>query len=366
MEERVGVPNLEPGGLEDKGIGKTHSPDSTLWHRIAQPADDPQYRKMAWRLLRQFQDGVEFQTEFDVKLEWNWQIVQQSGSLDTRAIKLLLENAQGRRCETVALFPNGHAGEDTAASGIRRLRATACVSSQLGCGVGCPFCATGQLGHQGNLSAEEIVEQVYWTGLLARRAGRRLRNVVFMGMGEPLHNTQAVFDAIRMLTSEQYFGLSPKRITVSTAGVPAAMLQLAGEFPRLRIALSLHAAEPELRRLLVPRALGDLETLRRTMQQINALQANQPVWLEVVLFENLNDSSTHAQSLIDFCAGLHVEVNLIPYNTVTSASFAYVSASQSSREQFASRLRTAGIRTTMRTSFGSGEKAACGQLNALT
>ena len=185
-----------------------------------------------------------------------------------------------------------------------------------------------------------------------------------MGMGEPLHNTANVMASLELLTSERYFGIPPRRICVSTAGVPTAMVALAKHFPEVRLALSLHAAQSDLRRQLVPRAVSDLQLLRETIGQVNAWQPTHPVWLEIVLFEQLNDGPEQAQALIDFCRQLRVEVNLIPYNTAAGAEL-FRAASPARREAFAKLLREAGIRTTLRTSLGSSQQAACGQLNAL-
>jgi adenine C2-methylase RlmN of 23S rRNA A2503 and tRNA A37 len=335
------------------------SPKWPAWEHAEK--NDHQSKKIAWRLFRQFRSPDEILREFQVQPEFQWSVRERSD--DVGATKLLLHSSTSRQsCEAVALFPafKSKAGEKQA---LRLPRATACISSQPGCGVGCPFCATGELGYRGNLSSAEIAEQVYWTGLIAQQAGRRLRNVVFMGMGEPLHNTQAVIDALQLLTSPALFGLPARRITVSTAGVPAAMLRLVREFPDVRIALSLHAAEPELRRQLVPRAFADLQVLQNTLREINALQPKHPVWIEIVLFELLNDSPSHAQLLVAFCAGLRVEVNVIPYNTAANAG-QYIASSRPRREAFANVLRAAGIRATIRNSLGQNNSAACGQLSA--
>lgn len=337
-------------------------------------------RKMMWKLLRQFRSGTEIAAEFGDSPQFLWH--HQQTSHDLGATKLLLVNSHGTRCEAVALYPGAskRSSEHPVASASqpdvvttapnwlphqqKLPRATACISSQPGCGVGCPFCATGELGFRGQLTADEIVEQVYWIGHAARLVQRRLRNVVFMGMGEPLHNTENVLAAITWLTTSQAFGMPQRRIMVSTAGVPSGMLRLATQFPDVRMALSLHAAEPELRRKLVPKAVGDLSLLKQTIRQINALQPTHPVWLEVVLFEGINDSLERARQLIDFCNDLRVEVNLIPYNTAASPDI-FRPSPWSVREDFAKALRASGIRTSIRSSLGQSSKAACGQLNAL-
>lgn len=348
---------------------------SSIWTRLWLDRSPPA-RKMAWQLCREFRDprhvldgfldagpsrdpNCQPPTSWQGSSSWHWKIAQSSGSLSDCAVKLLLENDLDERVESVVLLPK-HGAKP---SRERRLsRATACVSSQPGCGVGCPFCATGELGYRGNLSAEQIIEQVYLAGMTANRLGRRLRNVVFMGMGEPLHNAEAVAKSLEWLTHPRFFGLAGRHITVSTVGVPAAMKRLAQAFPDVRFALSLHAADHDLRRQLVPRAIHQPDVLRSMIREVNALQRAHPVWLEVVLLKGVNDSDECAQQLIEFCDSLRVEVNLIAYNDSPGASFQ--PTSRIHRERFAARLRDAQIRTTLRTSFGSNQAAACGQLSA--
>lgn len=350
-------------------------PSWQWWSSVAW--NDPQSKKIAWRLFRQFCSPDLIHREFQFQPEFQWSIKNQSHG--SGATKLLLQSAlmpstadalpsvEDRRCEAVALFPRSH--QSSAAdvrqerNSLKLPRATACISSQPGCGVGCPFCATGELGYRGNLSAVEIAEQVYWTGLAARKAERRLRNIVFMGMGEPLHNTQSVLEALHLITSPELFGIPTRRITLSTAGVPTAMLRVTREFPNIRIALSLHAAAPELRKRLVPRAVGNLQVLRETLCEINRLQPLHPVWIEIVLFDGINDSLADAKKLVEFCAGLRVEVNLIPYNTAANSDI-YRASTRERREAFANALRAKGIRASIRTSLGQNNNAACGQLSA--
>lgn len=332
--------------------------NTIAWEQLLAATRDHQTKRIAWRLLRQFVEPYACEAEFGIEPDCHWTVAGFPSSASADTIKLLLSNERGVRCETVVLLPQGHG---TAAS-KKTPRATACVSSQPGCGVACPFCSTATLGYRGNLTACEIIEQVYWSGCMARRLGRKLRNVVFMGMGEPLHNSAAVFEALAWLVSPDGFGLSPRHITVSTAGVPAAMLELARLFPRVRLALSLHAAEPHLRKQLVPKAVSDLQLLRQTIVEVSKLQT-QPVWLECVMFAGLNDTQEHAALLVDFCRGLRVEVNLIPYN-VAANSEKFQASSRVRREAFAQRVRDAGIRTTIRNSLGSDRQAACGQLVA--
>jgi len=335
---------------------------SDPWVLLLQPNVAPAWRKLAWRMMRQFADPQQLQSEFGLPLNWLWSVTRQDTAPDAAATKLLLATADAAtRCETVVLFPPGPA-QLSGPIARKRPRATVCVSSQPGCGVGCPFCATGSLGYRGNLTTAQIVEQVYWAGIVAQQRGRQLRNVVFMGMGEPLHNVSAVIPAIEYLISPSGAGFSPRHITLSTAGVPHAMLEVGKRFPRLRIALSLHSADAAQRRQLVPRAVGDLELLKQTLAELNAIQ-QQAVWIEMVLFDQTNDSLEHARLLANFCQGLQVEINLIPYNSAGQPS-QYLPSPQWRREAFARVLRESGLRTTIRTSLGAEVGAACGQLTA--
>lgn len=318
-------------------------------------------KRIARRLTRQFVAPEAIEQEFGFSPKFQWTCASTSIADDQTAYKLLFQNSAGVRCETVALMPSK--AQPVPSPMRRRKRATACISSQPGCGVGCPFCSTGELGYRGNLSAVEIAEQVYWAGMIAESYDRELRNVVFMGMGEPLHNVDNVVEALEMLTDPHLFSLPERRIAVSTVGIPAAMLRLAKAFPGLRIALSLHAVDSTLRRQLVPRALSDMEQLRSVIQQVNELQSGHPMWLEVVLFDGINDQREHAQDIVSFCEGLNVEVNLIPYNTAANSDV-YRASPRLVREAFAKILRDASIQTTIRTSLGGDATAACGQLQA--
>ena len=296
---------------------------------------------------------------------WLWKSGGEQQSVDGKALKLRLTSTAFKdACETVLLRP-------------RATRFAVCVSTQIGCGVGCRFCATGNMGFQRNLSSWEILEQFLRAGWAAAKyvqpsPGRLppLRNVVFMGMGEPLHNASAVEQAIELLSDPQWFGLSMRSITLSTAGVPAKMVAMASRFPKLRIALSLHSADHEKRRFLVPRAVADLEVLRDAIRRINSIQ-NDTVWIEVALIDGINDAAEDARMLIDFCRDLIVEVNVIPYNDTSHASVGsglhatagIMRAPTPERvDAFIAKVRKAGIFTTHRKTLGESIQAACGQL----
>ncbi|MFM7518449.1 MAG: radical SAM protein [Pirellula sp.] len=333
------------------------------WQKIASELSAGQSKKSIWNLLRQFMSP---DRQWLSDSQWLWQIESEQHSTDKKACKLkLLSAAHHDACETVLLRP-------------RESRFAVCLSTQIGCAVACRFCATGKMGFQRNLSAFEIVEQFLRAGWIARglmgnvQTPPPLRNVVFMGMGEPLHNAEAVEQAIAILSDPRWFGLSLRSITLSTAGVPNKMIQMAERFPRLRMALSLHSADPQKRRWLVPKAVGDLDLLRETISSINALQED-TLWIEIALIDGINDSLKDAELLIDFCRGLNVEVNVIPYNDTSHArNLSMVSEVAHDRllkapapnktEAFIAKLRQKGIFVTYRNTLGESIQAACGQL----
>ncbi len=264
------------------------------------------------------------------------------------ASKLLFETARGERLETVLLR-------------IDSGRTSLCVSSQVGCAVRCTFCATGQMAAVVNLSRDEILDQVIQANLLLRPEGRSVRNVVFMGMGEPFHNEEAVGEALEALLSPRGFGLTPGRVLVSTVGIPEAMTRCARRFPRLGMALSLHAARQERRERIIPLARRySLDALRATIADVTAIQGR-PLMIEVLLLDGVNDDEDDSQALIDYLRGLSVHINLIPYNSIEDARGLSATSAERRRE-FAASLRAAGFVVTIRRSLGNDIAAACGQL----
>ena len=246
----------------------------------------------------------------------------------------------------------------------QRRRATACVSVQVGCAMGCAFCASGLGGLERNLTAGEIVEQVLH---LRREAGggedapaRAVTHVVLMGMGEPLANYEAVVAAVRAIVDPKRLGLSARRVTVSTVGFPRQIRRLAREDLPINLAISLHAPNDALRRRLVP-AAG-----RATIAQIIAaarefFQARKrEVTLEYVLLDGVNDSPACANELAQLAARLRCNVNLIRFNPVPGVDFR--PPPERRVRGFRDRLRAAGINVHIRASRGAAAEAACGQL----
>jgi 23S rRNA (adenine2503-C2)-methyltransferase len=272
---------------------------------------------------------------------------RQDSQLDG-ATKLLFRTSKGLLIESVIL---------RIASG----RTALCVSSQVGCAAHCRFCATGRMGIAQNLTAAEIVDQVAQANQLLHGEGRRVRNVVFMGMGEPLHNEEQLHGALELLASPQAFDLAPRHVVVSTVGIPDAMVRLAKAFPRVRLALSLHSAREEVRQRLMPIAQRhSLGELRLALDEVVTIQ-DQPVMIEYLLLAGVNDSPADATALIEYFAGLPVHVNLIPFNPIAEAP-ELVGTPPAERKQFASLLKASGLRVTMRYSLGADIAAACGQL----
>ena len=239
-------------------------------------------------------------------------------------------------------------------------RRTACVSSQVGCPVGCKFCASGINGVKGNLAADQIVEQVYQLNLLLHPAGQRISNIVFMGMGEPLANYANVMQAVRVLHDPQCLNIGARRITISTVGVPAKMRQLAAEQLPINLAISLHAPNEALRKQLIPWAehfaLNDiLDAARHYFDQ-----TGREVTLEYILLSGVNDQPEHARQLVKLCRSLRANVNLIRYNQVEGLPF--IRPKSQDVVRFQEMLRTGGVNAHVRKSRGRDIDAACGQL----
>ena len=239
-------------------------------------------------------------------------------------------------------------------------RRTACLSSQVGCPVGCRFCASGMNGVKGNLTAAQIVEQVYQLNLALQPLGERVTNVVFMGMGEPMANYASVMQAIRVLHDPKCLNLGARRITISTVGVPPKMRQLATEALPLNLALSLHAPNEPLRKELIPWAehfaLDDiLDAARHYFDR-----TGREITLEYILLSGVNDRPEHARQLARLCRTIRANVNLIRYNEV--AELPYLRPKSDDVLRFQEILRAAGVNTHVRKSRGRDIEAACGQL----
>ncbi len=259
--------------------------------------------------------------------------------------KLLLQAIDGAQIEAV-LIPEER-------------RQTLCVSTQVGCPLTCSFCATGALGFTRNLDTSEIIDQV----LLARRQlepDEVLSNLVFMGMGEPLLNLPAVSEAIRLLIDPKGFGLAPRRVTVSTAGVLPQIGPLLEVAP-IHLAVSLHATTDEVRDILVPlNKRFPIEELLATLREEPRINRRRPVFFEYTLMAGINDSIEDARRLPGLLKGIASKVNVIPMNPHPDAP--YRPPSQEVVNRFTATLYNAGVRVTLRRDRGRDIDAACGQL----
>lgn len=240
----------------------------------------------------------------------------------------------------------------------RGARRTACVSSQVGCAVGCRFCASGLGGLDGNLTAGQIVEQVWW--LAALPGVGRVTHVVFMGMGEPLANFDQVVRAIRTLMAPWGLGISGRRITVSTVGLPHPIRRLADLDLPVTLAVSLHAPNDEIRRQIIPWAeFVSIDRLIAAGREYFE-KTGREVTLEYVLLHGVNDRPEHARELVEVCRKLRSHVNLIRYNEVEGLPFERPRDREVRR--FQEILRRAGVNVHIRASRGRDIAAACGQL----
>lgn len=240
-------------------------------------------------------------------------------------------------------------------------RMTACVSSQVGCSLTCKFCATGYMERKRNLNPDEIYDQVVLIDKQARENyGIPLSNIVYMGMGEPLLNYANMMKSVERITAEDGLNMSPKRITVSTAGIAKMIKKLGDDQVKFNLALSLHAANDEKRNTIMPiNEQNSLKALAEALKYYYAKTKN-PVTYEYIIFDGVNDGIQDAMELAKFCKHLPCKVNIIEYNPIAFAS--YINAGEDKVEAFADYLQKQGINTHLRRSRGKDIDAACGQL----
>lgn len=271
-------------------------------------------------------------------------------------VKLLVGYADGAAVEAV-LMPWYHAG-----------RAAGCVSSQVGCAMGCDFCASTKNGLRRSLAAGEIVEQYLWLRAEATTQNRRLTSLVFMGMGEPMQNLDAVIASIQRLGEPSTAGLGRRHITVSTVGIVPGIERLAASGLGVHLALSLHAPDDPTRGRLVPMnrrfKVADILAAARTYQDITG----QIVTIEYCVLADVNDSDEQAHELARLLEGFRAHVNLIPYNWIGSglSGVTYRRPSQVRLDRFLGILRDAGTVAHFRKTRGDDVAAACGQLAILS
>lgn len=283
-------------------------------------------------------------------------MVVETSSADGLARKALLQLDDGQTVEAVLmLYPDAPGSPEL--EGPRTLkRRTVCVSTQVGCPIGCPFCATGQAGYIRNLTPGEIVMQV----LHFARVASPLTNVVIMGMGEPFMKFDVTWQAIESLTDPARVALGARRITVSTAGEIPGIERFAREKLQINLAVSLHAPDDDLRDVLVP--LNRKYPLKELMRAVRAYveRTRRRVTFEYALMDNVNDRPEHARAVAQMLSGLLCHVNLIPLNP--TAASPYGRTPYEGVKQFEKILRDADIPTTLRVEKGVEIAAGCGQL----
>ena len=242
-----------------------------------------------------------------------------------------------------------------------KTRTTACVSSQVGCSLDCKFCATARLKRMRNLNPDEIYDQVVAIDNESRLYfNRPLSNIVFMGMGEPLMNYNNVLKAIEKITSPNGLGMSPKRITVSTSGVPKIIKKMADDGVKFKLAVSLHSAIDEIRTSIMPfNATMNLAELREALQYWYNKTGSR-ITYEYVVWKGINDTQKDVDALVQFCRFAPSKVNLIEYNPIDDSDFQQ--ANDKAIAMYVNTLERKGITVTVRRSRGKDIDAACGQL----
>lgn len=273
----------------------------------------------------------------------------------------LATSAQSRDAQTSKFLFDLHGGNQVEAVLMRHRggRTTACISSQAGCALRCDFCATGQGGFSRNLSALEIFDQVVFLARQARDEERSLTNLVFMGMGEPFLNYDAVMDSVALLNDPQGFGLGARRMTISTAGVVPGIERFTDEGIQVNLAISLHAADDELRTRLMP--INKKWPIAKLMDAVSRYIARtrRKVFYEYLMLSEVNDRLEDARRLADLLGGPLHHVNLIPYNATDAA---YERSQVARIRRFSELLQERGVPTTIRHTMGDDIAAACGQL----
>jgi 23S rRNA (adenine2503-C2)-methyltransferase len=289
------------------------------------------------------------------------QVVTQTDSADGLTRKVLLQLDDGQTVETVLmLYPDAPNSPELQEPAVKRR--TVCISTQVGCPIGCPFCATGQAGYVRNLQPGEIVAQVLHFARVLKPD--TLTNIVVMGMGEPLMKFDVTWQALETLTDPDRFAMGARRITVSTSGQVPGIERMAREKSQINLAVSLHAPDDELRNVLVP--LNRKYPLKELMHAVRdyVAQTKRRVTFEYALMDNLNDQPAQARALAKLLNKLLCHVNLIPLNP--TAASPYGRTPYERVKQFEKILVEAGIPTTLRVEKGIEIAAGCGQLRQKT
>jgi 23S rRNA (adenine(2503)-C(2))-methyltransferase len=272
-------------------------------------------------------------------------------SEDKRSVKALLKMTDGEKIETVLLSPR---------LGIW----TVCISSQVGCPLDCAFCATGKRGFRRNLTAEEITDQVlFWKGYLKKIQNSAISNIVYMGMGEPMLNSENAKQSIKGLIDPKLFGFGSRSISISTAGISEKLKEFWEEFPQINLAISLHFADDEIRSKYMPiNKKYNLDSLRIVLKDYFKL-SKRKIFIEYIMFDGLNDNIKDADKLIAYLKSIGnvylLHINLIAYNKTLSN---FKPSSKNTIIKFRNYLLKNKINVTIRKSLGQDISGACGQL----
>ena len=239
-------------------------------------------------------------------------------------------------------------------------RRTLCVSSQAGCALQCSFCATGAQGFDQDLSSEEIIGQL-WLANFNEENSKSITNVVYMGMGEPLLNYEAVIESAKIMKHQNSYGLSKKRITISTSGIAPKINKLSEDID-VSLAISLHAPDDKLRDQIVP--INKKYPINSLMQAckdyLSNFESKKNITVEYIMIDGVNDSMNHAKKLATLLSNISCKINLIPFNSFKGSD--YKRSKESSMKSFKNYLMSKGFVTTLRVTRGDGVDAACGQL----
>jgi len=344
--------------MEDRLLPNVYDLDLNAWQEQVATWGEPSFRAtQVWQgLYRQFwstpDEFTNLPAPFRKKLAENFRFAplapaQSLHSSDGETVKTLFQLPDGRSIEAVLMHYD--------------VRRTLCISTQAGCAMGCVFCATGQMGFKRHLTSGEIVEQVlYYARHLRQAEGERVTNIVVMGMGEPFHNYDATLAAIDRLNDPRGMNLGERRFTISTVGLVPGILRFAAEKRQVNLAISLHAANDELRASLLPvdRRYPIPELLAACREYIAA--TNRRLSFEWALIQDMNDLPEHARELGQLLHGMLCHVNVIPLNP--TRRYAGKSTTRQRAEAFKAELEKWGIPCTIRIRRGIDIQAGCGQL----